>query len=210
MSGVGDASNETGIDQTDHCDEHANADTHCGLDFAGDGVEYRHAEPGKREGHDDNTVEDDEPHGLGPGETFGGNEGDCNKGVDAQAGGNTEGVFGNGAEGDGHNAGGEGGGCCNLGNTEDGAVTVGAGTEDEGVEDDDVGHCEECDYTSADLGAHGGAAFGDLEVAVEGTWCVDRSGFCHGYSCFYGGVVSYVSTKEKYCRRYFCVLVVLR
>ena len=80
-----------------------------------DSVEHGGAESGDGQDHDDDAVEDHEPHRFFPGQSLRGHHCHGNEGIDPQAGGDTEGVAGDQPEGDGHDAGGQRGDSGDLG-----------------------------------------------------------------------------------------------
>lgn len=70
---------------------------------------------------------------------------------------------------DGHHAGNQRGHSCDGCDTEGAFRSVSTGTDDEGVQHHDVAHGEKRGEAAAEFGGDGGAAFGNLEVAVECT-----------------------------------------
>ena len=115
--------------------------------------------------HDDDAVDDHQPHGLDPGDVA--DDGDREERVDPQSRGEREGHLGDEAEQDGDDTGSEAGGCADLRTVEGEVLDVGDATEDQRVEDHDVGHRDEGDEPSSQFPRDRGAAFGDLEEAIE-------------------------------------------
>ena len=60
------APHEAGVDEADEGDEQADADADRDLELLGHGVEDRLPEPGEHEHEDDEALEDDEAHRVGP------------------------------------------------------------------------------------------------------------------------------------------------
>ena len=59
---------EAGVDEADERDEQADADRDRELQLDRDGVEDQAPQAGRGEQHDDEAVDDDEAHRLGPGD----------------------------------------------------------------------------------------------------------------------------------------------
>ena len=76
------AADEAGVDEPDKQDEKADTGRDRELELHRHGVEDEPAQPGRREKHDDEPVDDDEAHRLGPGERA--NHGRCKVRVDAE------------------------------------------------------------------------------------------------------------------------------
>ena len=60
------AADEAGVDEADERDEQADADADRGLELRRDGVEHRLPEAGEHEHQDDEALEDDQAHRVGP------------------------------------------------------------------------------------------------------------------------------------------------
>jgi hypothetical protein len=143
------------------------------LSWAGTAWNTAVPEAGEHEDEDDEALEDDQAHRIGPGHLGGDGEGD--EGVETQAGGQGEREVGEHPHEDRHQAGHQGGARGDgrqvgpIAGPPPRKCTVGVlgETEDQRVEDDDVGHREEGDDAAADLAFDAGAPFGDLEEAVE-------------------------------------------
>ena len=174
VCGVRDPLDEPRVDEADEGDEQPDADADGRLELGGHGMEDGLPEAGQHEDEDEQTLEDDEAHGVGPGHLAG--DGHRDEGVETEAGRQREGVVGGDAHEDRHDArhqGGAGRDGRQVGAIPRAAPEIGAGpildeAEDERVEDDDVGHREERDEAATDLTAHRRATLGDLEVSVQG------------------------------------------
>ncbi len=109
--------------------------------------------------HDDDAVDDDQAHRLGPGDLR--RDGHGEQAVDAQTGGDRERIVGDDTEDDAHQAGDQRGDRRDLADRQDVAEDVGLGgrvvgreaAEDQRVEHHDVGHREEGDEAAANLAA---------------------------------------------------------
>ena len=106
-------------------------------------------------------------HSLFPGQPFIGNEGHCNEGINAQAGGNSEGIAGDEAKGNGHYACSQCGDCSNRGDAQAAPVEIFDVAENQRVEQNNVGHREEGDYATAYFGQWGRSALGNLKESIE-------------------------------------------
>lgn len=143
------------------------------LSLLGHGVEDRLAEPGEHKNEDDEALEDDEAHGIGPRHLR--RDGECDEGVEPESGGEREREVRDDTHEDREQAGDERGargdrwevGAVAGATSEEVAVDVLGEPEDERVEHDDVGHREERDDPASHLPADRRAALGDLEVAVD-------------------------------------------
>src|SRR5699024_7689679 len=166
-SGVRDAANETGVHQADHGAEQADTHADRGLQAGRNRVEDRLAEASDGQENDDDAVDDHQAHGLWPGQSLGSDEGHRDQGVNAQAGGDAERVLGDDTKSNGHHASGEGRHRGDAGGSQDVAVDVRSRTQDQWVQDDDVGHREERDHATADLVGDGGATLRDVEEAIQ-------------------------------------------
>ncbi|MPM28185.1 hypothetical protein SDC9_74704 [bioreactor metagenome] len=167
----------TAVDQADEGDEDADADadgrTHEGRDRLEDGG----PEAGEHQDGDQRALEHDQAHRLRPGHDRG--QGVGQQGVQAEAGGEGEGITTHDAHQDRHHTGEQcgDGGDRRLGDGDVGvrdrlagdqvAVDVRDGADDGGVQRDDVRHREERDQSAADLAAQGRPSRGELEPTVQ-------------------------------------------
>ena len=164
---VGHAADNTCVNEADEGDEEADTDDDCDLERFGDRVEHCGAETGQHEDGHQHTSPDDEAHDGGPGQVGGGGDGGCQQCVHAEACRHGEGLLGDDAHEDGHDACDQCGHCCDLRYAKGVAGCVLAEADDEGVQHDDVAHREEGGEAAAEFGGDGGASLSDLEVTVQ-------------------------------------------
>lgn len=134
-------------------------------------LEDRGAHPGHSEQDDQQSVDYHQSHGLGPGDLLDDRDGE--EGVDAQPVGHAEGQVGDQSEQDGHQSGGQAGHGTDLRGRKPvaghihGCGVVAEPSEDQRVEDHDVGHREEGDDSTAHFPRQSGPAFSDAEERVQ-------------------------------------------
>ena len=174
------AADNTGVDQTNKGNEEADTDHNRGLERLGDRLKHRGTEAGEHQNGHDQTGKNDQAHDVCPGQVRGGGNGGGEQRIHAQASRHGEGLPGDNTHEDGHHAGNQ------RGHSRDGCDTEGAfgcvlaEADDEGVQHHDVAHGEERGEAAAEFCGDGGAAFGNLEVAVERTGgCCRLLGFRH-------------------------------
>ena len=139
----------------------------------GHGVEDRLPEAGEHQHQDDQALEHDQAHRVGPGHL--GRDRERDERVQAEPGGQRQRVVGDDAHQDRHHAGDQrrrrrrspAGWAVAGAAAEEVPVTSGREAEDQRVQHDDVGHREEGDDAAADLPLDGGATLGDLEEPVQ-------------------------------------------
>jgi hypothetical protein len=155
---------DTRVGQADDRQEEADPDRDRRLELGGHRLEDRAAEPGEHQHRDEQALEDDQAHGLGPGHLRGGVDGDDR--VDAQPGGQGERIATPDAHEDRHDPGDQRG---DAGDRAERQLLAGdvRARQDDRVEDHDVGHREERDEATTELAAHRGTAGADREVAVQ-------------------------------------------
>ena len=160
------AAYEPGVDEPDEGDEQADADRDGDLELGGYGVEDRLPEAGQDQHQDDQALDHDQPHRVGPRHLARDRERD--ERVEAEARRQRQWVVGDDPHQDRQHAGRQRRGRCDLcERADDVTVDVGALEKDDRVQDDDVGHRQERHDATADLTGHGRAALGDPEEAVE-------------------------------------------
>jgi len=152
---------DAGVDEADDGDEQADTDADGGLQGRGDGMEDGLAEAGQHQDGDDDALEDDQSHGIGPGHALLLGDTEGHEGVETKTRRQRQRVVGHHAHEQGHHAGHQG--RCSGYHREVGVATtteeatgpVGLRADDQGVEDDDVGHREERGEAAADLPGRG-------------------------------------------------------
>ena len=156
---------EACVDETDEQDEQSDA---CGdgeLELHRNGIEDEPAQTGCRQDHDDESVDDDKAHRLGPGERADQRRRD--ERVDAQSRGERERQSRDDAEQNGHHARGERGHRRDLGELQTVPVDIVGARQDDRVQHDDVGHRDERDHAAANLSGDSRRTLRDFEESIE-------------------------------------------
>ena len=166
MDGGRPGAHDARVDQADEGDEKAQAHRDRGLQSSGDRPEDRLAEAREDEQEDEQALPRDDAHGLAVAQAGAQDQGEGDDRVEAEAGGERQGVVRDDTHEDRHDARDERGASSDaLGRN--GTVLGNCVAQDRRVDDQDVRHREEGDKTAADLSAQGRAPGGDLEETVE-------------------------------------------
>ncbi len=168
---VGHAPHEASVDEADQGDEQPDPHRDGDLQLGWYGVEHRRPEAGQHQQQDDDALDDDQTHGVGPGHL--GRDAERHEGVQTEACGERQREVGDHPHQDGHHtrherrAGRDGREVRRVTATEELAVHVLDEPEDERVQRNDVDHRDPGDDTTAHLTTDGRSALGDLEEAVQ-------------------------------------------
>jgi hypothetical protein len=156
---------EAGVDEANDRDEETDADADGVLQGKRHCLHDGDSELGEDENEDDQPLEHDHPHGLGPGQLVASDELERNDCVETEAGGNRERVVGVRAHSN------RGDACSQCRDRKDRRCREGVAVsvrdrQDRWVEKKDVPHRHEGRQAGDDLGPNAGASLRDLEVAV--------------------------------------------
>ena len=137
-----------------------------GLEGRGNGAEDSLTEAGQNQQEDEDTFPGDDAHGLAVAQARAAHQGEGDDGVETEAGGEGERVVGDDAHEDRHDARDKrGAGGDALGR--DRTVFGDGLAKNQRVDDQDVGHREEGDNSTADFATDGRTALGNLEERIE-------------------------------------------